>query len=87
MNWLGCGSLRSVQTPNDEEKEKCKPSLGLFKVLKHIFKNTIIAISQSGKEQSGNTKEWMVHLRIKANKSSYREKDKTLEEQFSEQVL
>ena len=44
---LGHEGLRFVQTLNDEEKQKCKTSLGLFKVIRANFKpkdNNIILL-------------------------------------------
>ena len=38
MNWLGHEGLRFLQTLKPEEKEKCKTSSGLFKVLRDKFK-------------------------------------------------
>ena len=73
---------------NNEEKEKCKTSTGLFKVLIDTFKCNIMRgyyhcnIAKLVREQKRNNKEWMGDLRMKANKCSYMEKDERLKEQF-----
>ena len=38
LNWLGREGLQFMQTLNDEEHEKCKANMGVFEVLREIFK-------------------------------------------------
>ena len=69
MNWLGYEDLGFVQTLNNEEKEKCKTSSGLFEVLSDKFKpehNKMILSLQYCKlerEQYENVEEWLGYLK------------------------
>ena len=56
-----------MQTLNDEEKEKCRTSTGLFEVLSAKFRthdnetNLSLQYCKLVKEQNGNAKEWIGH--------------------------
>ena len=39
LNWLGREEIQFMETLTDEEQEKCKTSMGLFKVLCEKFKS------------------------------------------------
>ena len=88
LTWLGREGLQIRQTLNDEEKEKCKTIMGLFKVLSELFKSqhieTVLPLQYCKLlgEPSDDAAEWIGCLRVKANECEYKEKDRRLKEQF-----
>ena len=72
-----------MQTLNDEEeKEKCQKRMGLCEVLSYKFKlhhnKTPLSLHycKLKSKQVKNAEEWVGYLRLKANKSWYKEKDR-----------
>ena len=91
MNWQEHIELRSVQTLNKREEEKCKTSLGLFEVLNDKFEpqhNKTMLLLQYCKivrEVQDKAEEWIGSLRVKATHWVYRERDgrlKTIYDEF-----
>ena len=83
MHCLSYKELIFMQTLNAGEKEKCRTCAGLFGVLSDKFKlqhnKNILPLQycKLTRKQKENAKEWMGHLRLKANEYGYKERDKT----------
>ena len=77
-----------MNTLNDEEQEKCRTSMGFFKVLTEKFKpqNTetmsSLQYSKLPRKQNEFAKEWFGHFTIKANEGGYKENEKCLKNNF-----
>ena len=78
MSWLGCKWFRLGQTLHDGEQEKCKTWSGMFEVLNEKFKlqhnKTMLSLQyfKLGGEERECLKEWMGHLKVKANHANIR---------------
>ena len=47
---------------------------------------TLLQYCKLVREEEENAEEWMGHLRIKANKRKYKERDRRLKEQFTNRI-